>query len=101
MAYTIKDIKGYDISGTNTMYQNIETGNVEKGDIISVKYRQKMLLNPGGYLISFGCAGFENNNDYVVYERRYDAITFEVVSEIQSVGLFDLDSKITLRKFPR
>jgi teichoic acid transport system ATP-binding protein len=100
LAYTIKDIKGFDISGTNTMYQNIKTGKVEKGDLISVTYRQKMLLNPGGYLISFGCAGFKNG-EYVVYERRYDAITFEVVSERQSVGLFDLDSDITIRKLSR
>jgi teichoic acid transport system ATP-binding protein len=99
-AYTIKDVKGFEISGTNTFYQNIETGRVDKEELQLVTFRQKMLLNPGGYLISFGCAGFENG-EYVVYERRYDAIVFEVVSERQSVGLFDLDSNIEIRKIAR
>jgi teichoic acid transport system ATP-binding protein len=43
--------------------------------------------------MSFGCAGFENGA-YVVYDRRYDLIFFEVVSSKESVGIFDLGSQI-------
>jgi teichoic acid transport system ATP-binding protein len=97
LAYTIKDAKGFDISGTNTLYKNISTGTVHKEDVLLAVFTHKMLLNPGGYLLSFGCAGFENG-EYVVYERRYDYLSFEVVSTSGSVGFVDLDSKIAIRK---
>lgn len=59
-----------------------------------------MMLNPGGYLLFFGCAGFEDG-EYVVYDRRYDVIIFEVVSEKSSVGLFDFNFKIKIRHVER
>ncbi len=95
LAYTIKDAKGFDISGTNTLYQNIDTGSVHKGDALLATFRHKMLLNPGGYLLSFGCAGYENG-EYVVYERRYDLLTFDVVSEQACVGFVDICSEINI-----
>ena len=93
LAFTIKDVKGFDITGTNTLYKNIDIGKVEKEDVMLVVFKHKILLNPGGYLLSFGCAGVENG-EYVVYDRRYDYLTFDVVSNGSSVGIFDLDSKI-------
>lgn len=96
-AYTIKDIKGFDITGTNTLFQEIDPGVINAGDIILTEFDQRMMLNPGGYLLSFGCAGFEGG-EYVVYDRRYDVITFEVVSDKSSVGMFDLDSRITITR---
>ena len=96
-AYTIKDIKGFDISGTNTLYQNIDTGTVHEGDVLLAIFKTKILLNAGGYLLSVGCAGFENGN-YVVYERRYDFMAFDVVSDRASVGFVDLDSEIEIKR---
>jgi teichoic acid transport system ATP-binding protein len=97
LAYTVKDVKGFDISGTNTLYQNIDTGTVNEDDVLLATFTHKILLNPGGYLLSFGCAGFENG-EYVVYERRYDYLSFDVTSTRASVGFFDLESKIAIRK---
>jgi len=96
-AYTIKDVKGFDISGTNTLYHNIGIGIVNKGDVVLASFTQKILLNQGSYLLSFGCAGHENG-EYVVYERRYDYLTFDVISNRASVGIFDLDSDIIIRR---
>lgn len=92
-AYTIKDIKGFDITGTNTFFKGIHTGRFDKGETTIVVFRHKMMLNAGSFLLSFGCAGFENG-EYVVYERRYDYMTFEVISSIPGVGFLDLDSDI-------
>jgi len=97
LAYTIKDVKGFDISGTNTFYQNIDTGTMHKDDFLLATFKHKILLNTGGYLLSFGCAGFENG-EYVVYERRYDYLAFDVISQRASVGFFDLDSEITISR---
>lgn len=96
-AFTIKDVKGFDISGTNTLYHEIETGLVEAGEVIRISFEHKITLNPGGYLLSFGCAGFENG-EYVVYDRRYDLVSFDVISNRSGVGIFDLDSSITISR---
>ena len=93
LAYTIKDLKGFDISGTNTLYKNIETGTVKKNDVMQVTFRHKNLLNKGQYLLSFGCAGFENG-EYIVYDRRFDYLIFEVLSEQLGVGFIDLESTV-------
>lgn len=53
------------------------------------------MLNAGSFLLSFGCAGFEDG-EYVVYERRYDLMSFEVISDRPSVGIFDSDAEITV-----
>ena len=97
LAYTIKDVKGFDISGTNTLFQNIDMGTFYEGDVLLATFKHKMILNTGGYILSFGCAGLENG-EYVVYERRYDYLTFDVISKRASVGLFDLDSKIIIAR---
>jgi teichoic acid transport system ATP-binding protein len=99
-AYTIKDIKGFDLTGTNTLFKDVEIGRVKKGEIVLTEFEQRMMLNPGGYLLSLGCAGFEDG-EYVVYDRRYDVITFEVIAERPSVGIFDLDSAVTVSRVTR
>jgi len=97
VAFSIKDVHGMDISGTNTLYHQIETGQIEAGDIIVVSFVQQIPLNGGGYLLSCGCAGYEGD-EYVVYERRYEVLAFEIAALRPCVGLVDLDSKITLSR---
>jgi len=94
-AFTIKDVKGFDLTGTNTFFHGIDTGNMRKGEVFRIAFKQYLCLNAGSYLLSFGCAGFEQG-EYVVYDRRYDLMTLEVISGRQSVGFFDLDSKISI-----
>lgn len=97
IAYTIKDVKGFDISGTNTFFQNINTGTLHKDEVLLAIFKHKLLLNSGGYLLSLGCAGYENG-EYVVYERKYDYLSFDVTSKRLSVGFFDMGSEITISR---
>lgn len=94
-AYTIKDVRGFDITGTNTRFQKIETGTFELGDMIEIVFTQKMILSSGSYILSFGCGGTENG-EYVIYERRYDVLSLEVISTNPNVGFVDLKSEIAL-----
>ena len=96
-SYRIKNIQGLDITGTNTLYNNVETGVFEAGHKLFVSFTQKICLSGGGYLLSCGCAGFEQG-EYVVYERRYDVLAFEVAARNPCIGDADLDSKITITK---
>ena len=97
LAFTIKDVQGFDLCGTNTFFHNMETGRVQPGEVVRATFRQRILLNAGSYLLSFGCAAFEQG-EYVVYDRRYDLMSFEVIAERQSVGFFDLDSTVFVER---
>ena len=93
VAYTIKDTNGVILCGTNTLFQNIDMGWMGKGDVVVVTFKQVMRLNPGNFLLCVGSANYEDS-EYVVYDRRFDYLSFEVVSSQQRVGIFDSDCEI-------
>jgi teichoic acid transport system ATP-binding protein len=96
-AFTIKDKKGTEITGTNTWVEKIEIPTIKSGDGVTVVFNQSMNLQGGQYLLSLGCTGFDQNGDFVVHQRLYDVIQFDVVSSKDSVGYFDLNSHISLQ----
>jgi teichoic acid transport system ATP-binding protein len=96
-AYTIKDLKGFEITGTNTNYRGFITGTFESEQECSIEFSQVLNINSGRYTLSLGCTRYEQD-DLVVYHRLYDIVLFEVVSDTMIVGQFDLHSQIKLRK---
>ncbi|MBR4807723.1 MAG: ABC transporter ATP-binding protein, partial [Lachnospiraceae bacterium] len=93
-AYTFKDIKGTEITGTNTMYEEVYFEPQQEGDIQIVSFSQKMTLQGGEYLLSFGCTGFRDG-EFTVYHRLYDALDVSVVAAKRTVGYFDMFSKVS------
>lgn len=96
-AYTIKDLKGMEITGTNTICEGTEVGNYDKGDVVFVEFSQRVNLQVGQYALSLGCTKYSGDK-LMVFHRLYDILLFEVISNRQFVGLFDLYTKITLSK---
>ena len=96
MAFTIKDMKGTEITGTNTMYEKIEVP-AKKDTVVEVSFTQKMDLQGGSYLISFGCTGYRNG-DFTVFHRLYDACNITVVSSKNTVGFYDMNSKVWIEE---
>ncbi|MEK4004124.1 ABC transporter ATP-binding protein [Paenibacillus sp. FSL H3-0333] len=96
-AFSIKDIRGTEITGTNTMLESINTGLIKKDDIYMIEFSQNIALQGGDYLISFGCTGYEGN-EFVVYNRLYDIFNIHVIANKNSVGFFDMDSNIKVLK---
>ena len=96
-AFSIKDIKGTEISGTNTVIEDTEIGSVKAGEIINVSFTQKMILQGGQHLLQLGCTGFEHDN-LVVYHRLYDICCIQVISDKTTVGYCDMDSTVTYIK---
>jgi teichoic acid transport system ATP-binding protein len=92
-AFSIKDLKGTILCGTNTSYQKIDMGWMDKGEVVVVTFKQFLRLNSGEFLLSLGCGAF-HGGDYVVYDRRFDYLSFQVVGEEPRVGLFDPESTI-------
>lgn len=97
-AFSIKDIHGVEVTGTNTMYNNVDTGHLMPGDCIEVTFTQRIPLPGNGYLLSLGCTGYEKE-DFVVYHRLYDIAPIQTINEKQMVGYFDPNSNISLRKY--
>ncbi len=95
---TVKDFKGLDMMGTNTVQEKIVTGVFEKGDTAVAEFRQKLSLAPNKYTLSFSCTHFNANGELEVLSRKYDALLVEITSNKDCVGLYRLDSDITVTK---
>ena len=90
--FTIRDKKGNDLTGTNTMFEGADIKPVKAGDRYEVSFTQKMNLQGGEYLISMSCTGFEQG-EHTVYHRLYDLLNITVISNKNTVGVYDMDSE--------
>ncbi|MDD7280468.1 MAG: ABC transporter ATP-binding protein [Erysipelotrichaceae bacterium] len=95
-AFKLRDIKGTELTGTNTMLENIDTSSLKKGDIVTVTFRQKQYLQPGQYLLSLGCTAFEGDN-LVVFCRNYNCCVLGVVADKGTIGVFDSESEVSIQ----
>ena len=96
-AFTLKDAKGLEITGTNTMMKDIQTETCIQNQTMIVTFTQKANLQLGKYALSLGCVTL-NETGIEVYHRLYDCILFEVIGEAQMVGFYDLQSDIAIKK---
>lgn len=94
-AFTIKNSKGVEITGTNTMFEKAFLESVEKGEEKHIVFSQKMELQGGEYLLSLGVTGYEKE-DFTVYHRLYDVLNITVISDKDTVGYYDMESEITV-----
>ena len=91
--YTIKDRKGTELTGTNTLFEGAQVKPVKAGDIYDVAFTQKMTLQGGEYLLSMSCTGFEGG-EHVVYHRLYDVANITVISNKNTVGIYDMEPEV-------
>ncbi len=94
-AFTIKNIKGVEICGTNSMVEKAFLDSVKAGEEKDITFTQTMDLQGGEYLVSFGLTGFEGD-EFVVYHRLYDALNITVISDKDTVGYYDMNSKVEI-----
>ncbi len=95
--FTIKDKRGADLTGTNTMFEGEDIAPVKAGDEYTCTFRQKMTLQGGEYLLSMSCTGFEQG-EHTVYDRKYDVASLTVLSNKNTVGVYDMESEVTLER---
>ncbi|MBQ6787036.1 MAG: ABC transporter ATP-binding protein [Lachnospiraceae bacterium] len=94
-AFTVKNVKGTEITGTNTMFEKAFLEPVKAGTVKEITFKQRMTLQGGEYLLSFGVTGYDGN-DFQVYHRLYDALDVTVISDKNTVGFYDMESAITV-----
>ncbi|MBQ7359891.1 MAG: ABC transporter ATP-binding protein [Lachnospiraceae bacterium] len=95
-AYSFKDIKGTEITGTNTMFEKAFLEPVKAGTVKYVTFTQEMNMQGSDYLLSLGVTGYEGD-DFKVYHRLYDVLNITVVSDKNTVGFYDMNSEIEVK----
>ena len=90
-AYSFKNLKGTEITGTNTLFEKTELPATPAGTDVTVTFRQIMSLQGGEYLLSFGCTGYFGG-EFHVYHRLYDAVHITVAAVKNTVGYYDMHS---------
>lgn len=95
-AFTIKNVRGTEITGTNTMFEKAFLDSVEAGETKEITFTQDMNLQGGDYLLSLGVTGYEED-DFTVYHRLYDVLSVTVISDKDTVGFYDMNSMITVK----
>ena len=95
--FTFKNIKGTAVTGSNTMIEKVDIGTAEPGEVYVACFEQEMSLQGGEYLLSISCTGYANG-EFRVYHRLYDVINVTVISDKDTVGFYDMNSKTSIEK---
>ncbi len=95
-AFTIKNVRGTEITGTNTMVEKAFLESVEAGEVKEISFTQEMNLQGGDYLLSLGVTGYEGD-DFTVYHRLYDVLNVTVISDKDTVGYYDMNSVVEVK----
>ena len=95
-AFTLKDKHGTEITGTNSMVEKAFLDSVKAGDEKEITFTQNLDLQGGEYLISLGVTGYEGDK-FQVYHRLYDVLNLTVVSDKNTVGYYDMNSKVVVK----
>lgn len=94
-AFTITNLKGTDITGTNSLFEKVSVKNMLPGQVQEIEFTQRMDMQGGDYMLSLGCTGF-NGVDFVVHHRLYEVCSLTVVSVKNTVGFYDTNSEVRL-----
>ena len=95
-AFTLKDLKGTEITGTNTMYEHTPVKPQKAGDVREITFKQIMPLEAGDYMLCLGCTGYKDG-DFTVFHRLYDVCNLTVITDKKAVGYFDMFSKVSVK----
>ncbi len=95
--YSFKNSRGTTITGTNTMYEQKSIGTAHPGEEYVAVFEQDMFLQGGEYLLSISCTGYDATG-FTVYHRLYDVCYVTVISDKDTVGFYDMNSKTSVEK---
>jgi len=94
-AMTIKDRKGQDVYGTNTLFSRQPAPPLNAGDRRTVRFAFSANLMPGEYFLSLGFTHFVGE-ELVVVHRRYDVAQFSIHGPDRCFGIANCFARITV-----
>ena len=96
-AVGFKNAQGLELCGVNTFSHKVKTGHFDKGQVADVKFTLAVPLATNKYSVSFGCTSYNGDGVLEIYCRHYDAFFIDIAARPNSVGLFDLESQISVK----
>jgi ABC-type polysaccharide/polyol phosphate transport system ATPase subunit len=96
-ALRIKNEKGLEIYGTNTLFQHQHVEPLQAGEHVVVEFHQHMNLMPGSYFLSTSFVE-AIGDDIAPIDRRYDVLEFRVTPVDRSFGIANLHSRIVVQR---
>lgn len=97
-ALTIRDTKGQQIYGHNTLFSKLPTSDLRDGEIVRIRFQLTANLGSGKYLISLGVTRFNEKDELEVIHRRYDAEELQVINLDGSFGIANCNCSIKFQK---
>ena len=94
-ALTFLNLKGTEITGTNSMFERVDVPPRKAGETEMISFTQHMDMQGGEYLISLGCTGYDGT-EFTVHHRLYEACSVSVISSKNPVGFYDTNSVVEL-----
>ena len=95
VGYFLTDAKGREIVGTNTAFEGVRVGERMPGDVLRIRFRQKMAIAPGGYFLNLGCSE-DTGGEIVAHHRLYNLTTLTILSNKRFVGFCSLNPQIVV-----
>jgi hypothetical protein len=87
------------VYGTCTLWEGIKFKKHRKGDVIYIRFSQKLFLAPGFYSIDFDIATAKfPADDIEVLHNSSSVLLFQVESQKPYAGIIDLNSEIQLKE---
>lgn len=94
IGFVVHTTTGVNVFGANSWYAENEPGRQEKDTILRTEFQQRVLLNPGDYVISLSVV--DKRPTYMhQLDRRMDVLAFRVMGEQHHSGLVDMETTIT------
>jgi len=98
-ALTIKDRRGQEVYGTNTLFAGVRTPAIAAGDRHRIRFDLALNLIPGVYFVSLGWTQFIGDT-LVVVHRRYDLFKLDVHAVDRAFGIANLWAHIDIQSTP-
>ena len=93
-ALTIRDTKGQQIYGQNTLFSKLPTNDLKEGEKIKITFQLTANIGDGKYLISLGVTRFKENDELEVIHRRYDVEELQIINSDGSFGIANCNGSI-------
>ena len=78
------------------MFEKAFLEGCKAGEKKEITFTQRMDLQGGEYLLSFGATGYEEDT-FTVYHRLYDILNITVISDKNTVGFYDMNSVVQVK----
>lgn len=95
VAFTVRDLKGNDLCGTNTLYERSPLGAMRGGETVTVSFTLSLPLQPGATSLCIGCTEY-TGQALAVHHRLYDVTLIESAPDRQFTGVFDGQPRVEI-----